>query len=93
MKKITKILFLATFLVFLGYLDGFTQCAMCRATVGSNLSEGRGVIGTGLNFGILYLLLMPYILVASLIFLWYRTGKKELAQRLNLSKRIKNIYN
>ncbi len=68
------------------------QCAMCRATVDSNLSEGRGVIGTGLNFGIMYLFVMPYLLVAGLIFMYFRVGKKELAKRLSLEKRIKQIY-
>ncbi|MEY3421502.1 MAG: hypothetical protein RIR48_1794, partial [Bacteroidota bacterium] len=69
MRKITIILFL-----FFGTLmDVAAQCAMCRATVGSNLSEGRGVIGTGINFGILYLLSMPYLLVLVVGFLWYRT--------------------
>jgi hypothetical protein len=91
MKKFLRI---ACILVVLFLISNSTwaQCAMCRLTVDSNLSEGRGVIGTGLNFGILYLLLTPYLLVASLIFLWYRNGKKELAEKLTLSKRLNDIY-
>ena len=69
-------------------IDGFSQCAMCRATVESNLSEGRGGIGTGLNFGIIYLFIFPYLLVGSLIFLWFRTGKKELKERQALEAKI-----
>lgn len=69
------------------------QCAMCRATVGSNLSEGRGVIGTGLNFGILYLLLTPYLLVGGVAFFWFRASKKELSKKLSLTNQIKKIYN
>lgn len=79
-------------LLLIASQSSWAQCAMCRVTVESNLSEGRGVIGTGLNFGILYLLLTPYILVASLIFLWYRNGKKELAERLSIANRLKEIY-
>lgn len=71
---------------------GMAQCAMCRATVGSNLSEGRGVIGTGLNFGILYLLLTPYLLVAGVAFFWFRAGKKELSKKLSLTNQINKIY-
>lgn len=71
----------------------YAQCAMCRATVDSNLSEGRGVIGTGLNFGIIYLFMMPYLLVGGLIFLYFYVGKKELAKRLNIERRIKELYN
>ncbi len=89
MKKI----FLFTFIVLsLLSLDGFSQCAMCRATVESNLSEGRGTIGTGLNFGILYLLSTPYILVAALIFFWIRVGRKELKARQELENRLSEIY-
>lgn len=89
MKK--KILLIFIFIAFFS-LESFSQCAMCRATVGSNLSEGRGVIGTGINFGILYLLLTPYILIAGLIFMWYRTGKKELKEKLDLKTRLSEIY-
>lgn len=87
-----KILFLVlVFSVFLSF-DISAQCAMCRASVETNLSEGRGTIGTGLNFGILYLLAAPYLLVGGLIFLWFRYGKKELKERLELQKRMKDIY-
>jgi hypothetical protein len=58
------------------------QCAMCRATVGSNLSEGRGVIGTGINDGILLMLVFTYLSIPTLIFVWYRTAKKEMRLRL-----------
>ena len=60
------------------------QCAMCRATVTSNLSEGRGVIGTGINDGILLMLVFTYLSIPTLIFVWYRTAKKEM--RLKLGK-------
>jgi hypothetical protein len=89
MKKV----FLFAFIVLsLLSVESFGQCAMCRATVESNLSEGRGTIGTGLNFGILYLLSTPYLLVAALIFLWIRVGKKELKARQELENRLSEIY-
>ncbi len=58
------------------------QCAMCRASVGSNLSEGRGVIGTGINDGILLMLAFTYLSVPSLIFVWYRVAKKEMQLKM-----------
>lgn len=88
-----KKLLITAFFLIVNVSMGFAQCAMCRATVSSNLSEGRGVIGTGLNFGIVYLFMMPYLLVGVLIFLYFRVGKKELNKRLQLQQRIKNIYN
>lgn len=88
-----KVIYLTVILLFFLSVESFGQCAMCRATVESNLSEGRGVIGTGLNFGILYLLSAPYLLVGGLIFLWFRIGKKELKERQALDKRLSEIYN
>lgn len=87
-----KILVITIVILIASSTATWAQCAMCRATVGSNLSEGRGVIGTGINFGILYLLSTPYLLVAGLIYMWYRTGKKELKERLALQKRMEEIY-
>lgn len=86
-----KVLF--TIIVFLMVqATTFAQCAMCRATVSSNMSEGRGMIGTGMNFGIIYLLSFPYLLVAALIYLWVKNGRKELAKRIELQNRLKDIY-
>lgn len=62
------------------------QCAMCRASVGSNLSEGRGVIGTGINDGILYLLVITYLSIPTLIFIWFRSAKKEMNMKLKLQR-------
>lgn len=87
-----KKLLITAFFFLINISMSFAQCAMCRATVDSNLSEGRGVIGTGLNFGIMYLFIMPYLLVGILIFMYFRVGKKELAKRLRLDQRMKEIY-
>jgi hypothetical protein len=51
------------------------QCAMCRATLENNVSNGDVGIAAGINFGILYLFFTPYIAVAVIAYLWYRTSK------------------
>jgi len=53
------------------------QCAMCRATLENNLSNGNVGIAAGINFGILYLFLAPYLFVALIAYLWYRTSKNN----------------
>lgn len=78
----------AAFLVCLGP-DVLAQCAMCRATVESTVSNGRSVIASDLNFGILYLLMAPYLIVATISYLWYRTSKKEHAKRIEISGRVR----
>jgi hypothetical protein len=45
----------------------------------SNLKDG-GTEGKGLNTGILYMLSMPYLLVAGLGYIWYRNRRKYTEQ-------------
>ncbi len=51
------------FLLFLlTSVGSFAQCAMCRATAESDL-QGGGSAANGLNTGILYLMAIPYIIL------------------------------
>lgn len=90
MKKINKGIFSSTIskllLVFcvlilftftFGIIDAEAQCAMCRATVETNYNNGNGEASTRLNSGILYLLCMPYILIGTVAFFWYRNKQKN----------------
>lgn len=65
------------------------QCAMCRGTVESTVSNGRSVVASDLNFGIAYLLAFPYLLVAGIAFLWYRNSKKEHGRRVEIASRVR----
>ena len=65
------------------------QCAMCRGTVESTVSNGRSIIASELNFGILYLLLIPYLIVATIGYLWYRNSKYEHGRRIEIAGRVK----
>ena len=47
---------------FFSALAAYAQCAMCRASVENNVSNGDTSIGAGLNNGILYLVVMPYLM-------------------------------
>ncbi|MDH5398127.1 MAG: hypothetical protein OEX02_08280 [Cyclobacteriaceae bacterium] len=51
------------------------QCAMCKATLENNLTDGTLVIGSTLNIGILYLFFTPYLALGALAFFWYRHSK------------------
>lgn len=52
------------------------QCPMCKMTAESNL-KGGGSAGKGLNSGILYMLLTPYLLIGVVGFVWYKNRRKE----------------
>ena len=57
-------------------MEATGQCPMCKMAAESNLENG-GTEGTALNTGILYMLAMPYLLVATLGFIWYRNKKLQ----------------
>jgi hypothetical protein len=76
MKMLKKIL-LSLFLFLAVESVVFAQCAMCRASIENNVSNGETSIGAGLNTGILYLFAMPYLIAAVIGFLWYRHAKKR----------------
>ena len=77
-------------LVFLAITpDLMAQCAMCRGTVESTVSNGRSTVASQLNLGILYLLVAPYLIVVSIGYLWYRNSKREHGRRLEIAGRVK----
>lgn len=81
MKYIFAVLLTIT-LSFSG-TSAYSQCAMCRSTVESNVGTGSGNnapesnVGKGINSGILYLMIIPYILVGTVGFLWYQSNRKK----------------
>ncbi len=67
-----------TLLVFLTVATPLVeaQCPMCRMSAESNLKAG-GTIGRGLNTGILFLFAMPYLVVGTLGFIWWKNKRNE----------------
>jgi hypothetical protein len=88
MKRL-KFLFIAFLLIVLNVSTTLAQCAMCKGAVETNMSTGRNVIGNGINAGIAYLFVFPYLTVGVIAFLWYRSSKKELAKKLAIQARVK----
>ena len=74
MKKVSLIVGL--FFLMVIFSDLLAQCPMCKIAAESNLENG-GTSGKGLNSGILYMLLMPYLLVGIIGFVWYKNRKKD----------------
>lgn len=66
--RLVKFIFLLLFLVLLPEVAD-AQCAMCRAVLESG---GDAKAAEGINNGIVYLMAVPYILVAGLFYFIYR---------------------
>jgi uncharacterized paraquat-inducible protein A len=78
MKK-TLILFSVIFiLMFVMNVDVEAQCAMCRAQLETS-ANNPDAKNTGINSGILYLMLFPYIIIAIIAYMWYRSSQKSKA--------------
>ena len=70
--------FLLLIVLFAGFaIEGNSQCAMCRATLENNVSNGDIGIAAGINFGILYLFAAPYTVIALIAFFWYKSSKRN----------------
>ena len=69
-------------LVFFNF-DVEAQCAMCKQAIKSNLevNDGSRKVGLGINTGILYLMAVPYLIVATIAFTFY---KKQIIAKLKL---------
>jgi hypothetical protein len=67
-------------LVTLAPESAMAQCPMCKASAESSMKEGSRV-AIGLNKGILYLLMMPYLFYGVLFLLyWFKTRRKVVAE-------------
>lgn len=55
-------------------ISSYAQCAMCRAAL---TSEGNAVKAQAVNDGIVYLMVIPYVLVAGIGYYIYRMWRKK----------------
>ena len=73
---------MSIFWVLVNVMDASAQCAMCRATLENNISNGNIGIAAGINFGIMYLFFSPYIFILLLAYFWYRTSKRNASKSI-----------
>lgn len=67
-KNIVSTLF---FLLFSSVVSA--QCAMCRAVV----EQGNAEMAEGVNSGIVYLMIFPYLILGTVLFFLYKKWKKK----------------
>lgn len=66
-----KVIFLIVLLFIITNVDA--QCAMCRAVLES---DADGSAAKGINNGILYLMVFPYLLIGGIGYFIYKSRKK-----------------
>ncbi len=72
-------LILVTLLMLLMHQElSFAQCAMCKANAENSINEGNDA-AKGLNMGIMYLLVIPYLAIGAIGYWWYVKNKKSRA--------------
>ncbi|MDN3596288.1 hypothetical protein [Zunongwangia endophytica] len=71
-----KSIFSILIIFFIPFISS-AQCAMCRAVLESESSQNAA---EGINDGILYLMVFPYLLVGGLGYYIYRSYKKNKQQ-------------
>ena len=75
MRSTFKYIFFIVLGLILTTSELLAQCAMCRATLESNVSNGSIGIAEKINVGILYLFAMPYFAVMVIGYLWYKNSR------------------
>ena len=68
MVKYKQIIISFVFFFFI-FAKGFAQCAMCRAVLESEAGQSTA---KGINDGIVYLMVFPYVLIAGIGYFIYR---------------------
>ena len=89
--RLGKILLFAFIFFSFTIPQAMAQCAMCRASVESNVNNGNVMLAAKLNAGILYLFVIPYILAATLIFLWFRRSRSNYRRTQAVRHRLAGI--
>jgi len=76
-------------LALLAPFQAEAQCVMCKASVQS--SEKIEAYTKGINNGILYMAVFPYLLIGLIGYIWYRNYKKFQKNKL-LSKNARKLH-
>jgi hypothetical protein len=73
-SKIKLQMCFVAFTLFALSISANAQCAMCRAALGG---DGNKMQAQAVNDGIVYLMMIPYVLVAAVGFAVYRLYRKK----------------
>lgn len=73
-RALTIVTLVAILLVVTLTVDA--QCAMCQATAETSHDAGASA-ADGINKGVMYILVMPYIIMGTIGYFWWRSRQKK----------------
>ena len=71
--------FIVLLIVIIAHSPSQAQCAMCAGQVESATDAGSSV-ALGINKGVLYIFMMPYLIMGTIGYFWWRGRKKNMAE-------------
>jgi hypothetical protein len=74
MKSKNYFILFFSLVLIVGIQDANAQCAMCRAVLENNADNS---VAEGINDGIVYLMIFPYVLMGGLGYYIYKTNQKN----------------
>ncbi|TQD39632.1 hypothetical protein [Haloflavibacter putidus] len=74
-----KKIIVSLLIIFVGFAAN-AQCSMCRAVLES---QDSGSAAAGINDGIMYLMVFPYLLIGIVGVVIYRMNRKGVAEKEN----------
>lgn len=86
--RIVQLAGLVLVVILITTLMAEAQCPMCKMSAESNL-KGGGTAAAGLNKGIIYLLIGPYIMMTVVGYLWWRN--RRLVQEQEQEEEIREL--
>lgn len=75
MQRMKKILL--SFILLISPFWVEAQCSMCKAVVESNMQSDANAVGAGINDGIMYLMIFPYLVFIGIGIIVYRLHMKN----------------
>jgi hypothetical protein len=76
MKKILILTSIILLLLLISPEFSHAQCAMCQRSAETSLASGNNT-ARGLNVGILYIMMVPYVLISVIGYWWYKNYRKS----------------
>lgn len=90
---ILKTVILGCFLILIHSSGVMAQCAMCKASVETNVNVDGIGLAAKLNAGILYLFVTPYLLAVIIGIMWYRKSREQRRTIMEAQQRRQRIAN